>query len=144
MKKHAIEDPLGWHSLGVSFDCACGVRHALPIEACYVGERAAEKLAGFARGRCGARCLVVSDETTREAGGERLLSALGVHHAEITEKIFPGAGAEATEERALEVAAAGAEADFYVAIGSGTWPTWPRARVPARKSPCCSTPRPPR
>lgn len=113
-------EKLGWHSLGTAFECECGVTHSLPIEACYVGELAAEELAEFAQGRCGETALVVSDETTRALAGDKVLSLLGMHHKKILEKMFPGQGVEATQEIADEVAEAGREADFYVAIGSGT------------------------
>lgn len=111
---------LGWHSLGKAFDCDCGVRHELPIEACRVGTDAGEELARFAHGRCGARGLVISDEKTRKAGGEKLLSFLGLAHKELIEHVFPGGGPDATEEQAEEVARLGKECDFYVAVGAGT------------------------
>lgn len=113
-------EKLGWHSLGTSFLCTCGVRHELPIEACYVGEDAAEELAVFAHGRCSGRALVVSDENTRAAGGEPVLAALSMKQFEIAEKVYPGAGLEATGEEADRVAEAGKDCGFYVAIGSGT------------------------
>jgi len=113
-------EKLGWHSLGTSFDCTCGVTHSLPIEACYVGVEAAEELALFAQSRCGARALVVSDENTRAAGGEAVLAALGMRHKEIVEKVYPGGPLEATGEEADLVAEAGKDCDFYVGIGSGT------------------------
>ncbi|MBI2423782.1 MAG: iron-containing alcohol dehydrogenase [Candidatus Hydrogenedentes bacterium] len=110
----------GWHTLGQREECSCGEVHELPIEACYVDAGAARELAEFARGRGCRRAFVISDENTREADGEQLLSLLGVNHLAIDEKIYPGSGLEATQERADEVAAAGAEADVYVAIGAGT------------------------
>lgn len=113
-------EKLGWHSLGTSFDCACGVRHALPIEACYVGEDAAEELAIFAQGRCEGSAFVLSDENTRSAGGEAVLSALGMRHIPIVEHTYPGTELEATGEEAERVAAMGADCGFYVAVGSGT------------------------
>lgn len=113
-------EKLGWHSLGTSFDCSCGVRHSLPIEACYVGEDAAHELAVFAHGRCGDACLVISDVHTRKAGGEMVLGELGMHHKRIKEHVFTEESLEATLEKGEEVANLGAEADFYVAIGSGT------------------------
>lgn len=113
-------EKLGWHSLGASFMCTCGVRHELPIEACYVGEDAAEELAVFAQGRCTGKAFVVSDENTRDAGGEEVLSALGMKHIEVEEKIYPGHDLEATGEEADAVAEAGKDCGFYVAIGSGT------------------------
>jgi len=113
-------EKLGWHSLGTAFDCPCGVRHELPIEACCVGETAAEELADFSRNHCGERALVISDENTRHAGGDKLLSKLSAAHKEVREKVFPPAALEATLELAEEVAALGRDADFYVVIGSGT------------------------
>ena len=113
-------EKLGWHSLGASFECPCGVTHTLPIEACHIGSDAAQRLAEFARERCGATCLVVSDENTRQAGGERLLSALSGAGKRIEEQVYGSDPIEATEELGEEVAALGADADFFVAIGSGT------------------------
>ncbi|HPO14495.1 MAG TPA: iron-containing alcohol dehydrogenase [Candidatus Hydrogenedentes bacterium] len=111
---------LGWHSLGTSFDCPCGIRHELPIETCHVGETAALELAKFARERCGNAVLAVSDENTFRAGGEPVVKALRDAGKRIIEQRYPGAPFEATGERAEETAAAGKDADFYVAIGSGT------------------------
>lgn len=113
-------EKLGWHSLGTSFMCACGVRHELPIEACYVGEDAAEELAIFAHGRCEGDAFVLSDENTRAAGGEEVLTALGMKHFGIHEQVYAGSGLEATGEEAEKVAAQGKDCGFYVAIGSGT------------------------
>ncbi len=115
-----MTERLGWHSLGTVFDCVCGERHALPIETCYIGEEAAARLASFARGRCGTRGLLVADENTHAAGGEAVGRALCDAGKQITERIYAAAGLEATEERAQEVARCGVEADFYVAVGSGT------------------------
>ena len=111
---------LGWHSLGTSFDCSCGVTHAIPIEACYIGVDAAEKLAQFARDRCGRSCLVVSDQQTRHVGGERLLSALSSVGKRVEERVYGGARLEATEALGEEVIRLGGQMDFFVAIGSGT------------------------
>lgn len=113
-------EKLGWHSLGTSFECACGMRHELPIEACYVGEDAAEELAIFAHGRCAGTALVLSDENTRAAGGEEVLTALGMKHIGIEEKVYAGTVFEATGEEAELVAEAGKDCGFYVAVGSGT------------------------
>ncbi len=113
-------EKLGWETLGASFDCTCGQRHELPIEACYVGENADRQLATFAHGRCGRACLVVSDGNTRAAAGEGLFSLLGTHGTRIVEKIFPADSLTATDELAETVGRAGEELDFYVAVGSGT------------------------
>lgn len=113
-------EKLGWHSLGVSFDCPCGVRHELPIERCHTGADAARELARFARERCGGRALVLADTNTRAAGAEPVLSALGAAGKTVEEKVYDGAELDATEERAAEVALAGADCDFYVGVGAGT------------------------
>ena len=113
-------EKLGWHSLGKSFPCSCGVTHELPIEVCYLGEGAAKRLAAFARERCGASCLVVSDRNTRHAGGEPVLSALSAAGKTCTEKIYGAEPFEATEALGDEVAATGPDVDFFVGIGSGT------------------------
>jgi len=128
-------EKLGWHSLGTSFDCPCGEHHALPIEACYVGEQAAEELAAFAHGRCDGKALVVSDENTRQVAGERLLTALGRAHFDIVEKIYPGTEIEATQDRADEVAEAGKDCGFYVAIGAGTLSDLAKAAGSAQDKP---------
>ena len=92
----------------------------LPVEACWVGEDAAKRLAEFAGGRCGQKALVVADANTREADGEQVLTELGLHHKQLVEHTFPAAPLDATDSRAQEVAKAGADCDFYVAVGSGT------------------------
>ena len=113
---------LGWHSLGTSFDCVCGVTHHLPIEACYVGADAATRLADFAQTRCGQSCIVVSDENTRGAGGEPVLQALTHAGKRIMEKVYGAEPLEATDALGDEVAAIvhDADADFIVGVGSGT------------------------
>lgn len=115
-----MTERLGWHSLGTSFDCACGERHSLPIEACYVGDEAAARLADFARERCGALGLLVADENTYAAGGVEVARALGHAGKRLQEAIYPAEGLEAIGERAQEVGQRGCDADFYVAVGSGT------------------------
>lgn len=92
----------------------------VPVEVCYVGEDAAEELADFARGRCGTRGLVISDENTRAAAGEAPLRALRDAGKNLAEKVFPGGPLDATDTLAQQVAGLGEDADFYVAIGSGT------------------------
>lgn len=112
---------LGWHSLGSSFSCPCGITHRLPIEACHVGADAADRLAAFARERCGRSCLVLSDENTRQAAGNAPLSALSSAGKRLTEHVFPAdPPLEASEELGLRVADLGASADFFLGIGSGT------------------------
>lgn len=113
-------DKLGWHSLGAAFDCACGVRHELPVQACRIGADAADHLADYARAHCGRTVMIVADENTRHAARERVHRALAAAGKRIIEKTYPGAPLEATLERAQEVADAGQEADCYAAVGAGT------------------------
>jgi glycerol-1-phosphate dehydrogenase [NAD(P)+] len=111
---------LGWHTLGASFDCECGQRHALPIEACHIGEDAAVRLGAFSRERCASSVLLVSDENTWQAGGEKVEAALVDAGKRIVPHQFSGELLEASAELAESVAQAGADADFYVAVGAGT------------------------
>ncbi len=111
---------LGRHSLGTTFKCHCGEIHTLPIEACHVSIDAAPRLAQFARTRFGPSCLVVSDENTREAGGDRLLRALRDAGRVVHEYCFPGTPLDATDTVGDHVAQRAAEADFIVGLGSGT------------------------
>jgi glycerol-1-phosphate dehydrogenase [NAD(P)+] len=92
----------------------------LPIEIAYIGSGAAKRLAEFAEKRCGARCLVVSDENTRAAAGDPVLSALTAAGKTITEKSLTGPHVNATEALGNEVAETGADADFFVGVGAGT------------------------
>ena len=113
-------ETLGWHSLGTAFDCTCGERHELPIERCAIGPNAAEDLADFAHARCGASCLVVADENTLEAAGDKVHQALHDAGIRVEGKTYPATPFEATQEQADVVATAGREYDFYVAVGAGT------------------------
>ncbi|MBI4557229.1 MAG: iron-containing alcohol dehydrogenase [Candidatus Hydrogenedentes bacterium] len=111
---------LGWDSLGTSFDCTCGLVHRLPIRVCHIGTNAAARLAAFARAECGSSCLVVSDENTHRAAGDKLLSALSRAGKTVREQVYGPEPLDATAELAEEVKRLGAEADFFVAIGAGT------------------------
>ena len=111
---------LGWHTLGQAFDCACGQKHALPIQACHIGPGAARHLAAFARELGWSRCLVVSDENTRASDGDTLVRALRDAGIRPAEKQFADAPLEATDGAAKVVGEAGAEEDGYVALGGGT------------------------
>lgn len=91
-----------------------------PIQACYVGSDAAARLARFATERLGASCLIVADENTLAAGGERAVSALSAAGRHIIHKTYGPEPLEATEELGDEVAEASRNVDFIVAIGSGT------------------------
>ncbi|MBN2307790.1 MAG: iron-containing alcohol dehydrogenase [Candidatus Hydrogenedentes bacterium] len=85
-----------------------------------MGDRAAERLAQFARAHCGTSCLVVSDENTRAVGGEQVLRALCDAGIRVTEKRYGGGPIDASQELGDEVAEAGAALDFFAAIGGGT------------------------
>ena len=102
------------------FTTSLGQDFSVPMERCYVGSDAAQQLAAFAQDRCGAACLVVSDENTRQVGGESVMAALGNAGKKISEKTFGSALFDATDVLGDEVAEAAADADFIVAIGSGT------------------------
>ncbi len=111
---------LGWHSLGAAFDCACGVRHSLPIEACYVGEDAAARLGYFARERCGARAMIVADENTLRAAGDAVHAALRDAGKRLDDYTFTEKALDATDAAADLVRDRARGVDFLVAIGSGT------------------------
>ena len=91
-----------------------------PIKACHVGTDAAERLAAFASDHLGHSCLVVADENTLAVGGDKVLSALASAGKRITQKTYGPDPLDATEELGNEVASAGQDMDFFVAIGSGT------------------------
>lgn len=103
-----------------TYESSFGATFTVPMEACYVGDDAASKLAAFAKERCGRACLVVSDKNTRQAGGDTLLPALHDAGKSIDEKIFGADPFEATDVLGDEVAEAGMDVDCFVAIGSGT------------------------
>lgn len=111
---------LGRHSLGSTFDCACGQTHSLPIRVCSIGYDAASQLGNYARQNMGDSCFVVSDENTRLAGGTDVLDALTASGKTIQEHVYPGKPFEATEELGEEVRTLVGDADFLVGIGSGT------------------------
>lgn len=91
----------------------------LPIERCYIGRDAAAQLGAFAAKRCGASCLVISDVNTH-AVGKAALDALRAAGKTIGEHVFDESHLDATAELGDRVADLGANAEFFVAIGSGT------------------------
>lgn len=91
----------------------------LPIERCYIGRDAAAQLGSFSARRCGNACLVISDINTH-AAGKSALDALRAAGKEISEQIFDESHLDATAELGDRVADLGANAEFFVAIGSGT------------------------
>lgn len=92
----------------------------VPVDVCYVGENAADELGAFARRRCGGVGLIISDQNTRGAAGDAPYRALQDAGKHWYEKEFGAEPLDATQELADEVAEHGKEADFYVAIGSGS------------------------
>ena len=111
---------LGWQSLGTEFDCPCGERHRLPIEACYVGPEASARLAAFARDRCGATGIVLADANTRHAAGEGPVRALRDAGKTVHEILYDTPHLDATQEEGDALLERCGDADFFVAIGSGT------------------------
>jgi len=112
----AAADGLPFSKFTVSF----GAEYDVPMEACYAGEDAAERLGAFAKDRCGGTVVVVSDENTRAAGGEPVLKALKDAGKTIVEKQFDAKPVDATDTLGDKVADVHPAADGYVAIGSGT------------------------
>ena len=108
------------HSLDSGLARACEMAPNLALKALYVGDDAATQLAAFSREHAGQKCLVVSDANTRQVGGEVLLRALSAAGKSCTEKVFGSHPVDATDTLGDEVADAGVEVDFYVALGSGT------------------------
>lgn len=107
----------------------------VPVDVCYVGEDAAAELGAYARNHCGAVGLVLSDANTRAAAGDAPFRALRDAGKELLESVLPGTPLDATDYLAEEVGIAGAEADFYVAIGSGTLCDLAKAAGHAQKKP---------
>ncbi len=91
-----------------------------PIKACYVGTNAAARLADFASQHLGRSCLLVADENTLAAGGDKAVSALSAANRRIAHKTYGPEPLDATEELGDEVAASSRDVDFIVAVGSGT------------------------
>jgi len=111
---------LGWHSLGTDFSCACGKRHSLPIECCYIGDEAPKQLAKFAEERLGPTSFVVSDENTHQAGGEEVLNALSCVGKQSHHHLFDAEPIDATDTLGDAIAEKAHDQDFLVAIGSGS------------------------
>lgn len=91
-----------------------------PIAACHVGGDADEQLASYARGACATLCLLLCDENTREAAGDRVHCALGRAGKRISELCYGREPLDATEELAEEVAHHAQGAAFITAVGAGT------------------------
>ena len=112
-------DP-AWSRLGEAFERDFAQRHSLSIRACHIGSEAADELAEFARRSCGPAGLLISDENTRRAGGDEVVSALTKRNKSIAEKVYGAAALDATQACADETRALAEGSDFIVAIGSGT------------------------
>lgn len=111
---------LGWHSLGTEFACPCGEVHRLPIEACHIGTDAAARMAAFAKDRCGRKGVVIADPNTRGAAGDAPVAALRKAGKHIEEILFGRADLDATQEEGDALVRRTENAEFYVAVGSGT------------------------
>ena len=114
-----------------------------PIQACYVGVDAAERLAAFGSDRLGAACLVVADENTLAAGGERLLRALSAASRKIVHKTYGADPLDATED--LGKTSPSPRRTWMPLSPSVPAPsaTWPNMPAPNSPNPRSST-RPPR
>ena len=100
--------------LGV--DCACGKRHTCSIEKVYIEKGAAARLSEL----CEAynNVIIVADENTYAAGGERVIAALTDKKTE--KVIFDGKTVLIPDERAIDrVNAALGDAEIIIALGSG-------------------------
>lgn len=91
----------------------------LPIERCHIGAGAARELGAFAASRCGASCLVISDVNTHTLA-KPVIESLNGSGKKPIDHVFDEPHLDATEERGDEVARLGSNADFLVAVGSGT------------------------
>ncbi|MBI1319301.1 MAG: iron-containing alcohol dehydrogenase [Candidatus Hydrogenedens sp.] len=92
----------------------------VPIGCCCVGEDAAVQLADMAAARCGKKAFVLSDRNTRAAAGEAPYEALGRAGKKVTEHVYPADPIDASDKLAADVAVKGMDADFFVAVGSGS------------------------
>ncbi|MCP4640815.1 MAG: sn-glycerol-1-phosphate dehydrogenase [bacterium] len=106
--------------MGVALDKALEGFPGTGIDVCYMGDDAAVRLAAYAKEHCGTRCLVLSDENTRAVGGEAVLQALDAQGMRITEMVYGPEPLDASDTLGEEVATAGADDEFFVAVGSGT------------------------
>lgn len=126
---------LGWHSLGTEFACTCGETHRLPIEACAVGPDAAARMAAFAGERCGRVGFVIADPNTRAAAGDGPVRGLRDAGKQIEEIVYEDAHLDATQEAGDALVRRSGDADFYVAIGSGTLSDLAKYAGDVRKKP---------
>ena len=97
-------------------DCECGRRHECPIEKVYIEKGAVSKLAPLCAPY--GKILLVADENTYGAGGERVEKALA--DKETKRVIFDGKSVLIPDEEAVErVREALSESEVIIALGSG-------------------------
>lgn len=99
---------------------AAAMTDGLRLRECHVGEDAHERLAAAAREMGMRNALVVADENTLAAAGERIHKALTDAGCALHPKTFGPEPLDATMDLANEVAEAGKDADGYIAIGAGS------------------------
>jgi glycerol-1-phosphate dehydrogenase [NAD(P)+] len=110
---------LGWSHSGPSFAERYAKPYRLPIDECYVGRDAAERLGRYAR-TLGDSCLLVADENTWRAGGETVAAALAKAGVRFTEHRFGAEPFEATDTLGDIVQDKVSDAAFVLGVGSGT------------------------
>ncbi len=100
--------------LGV--DCKCGRRHICDIEHVYIEKDACRRLGALTDGK--ENILIVADENTYAAAGERTLSALS--GKKINKVIFSGERVLIPDEKAIETVTKMLEnTELIIGIGSG-------------------------
>ena len=97
-------------------DCECGKHHTCSIEKVYIEKGAVARLSELCADYKSA--IIVADENTYGAGGERVEAALS--DKEISKVIFDGSTVLIPDEKAIEkVNACLGDAEIIIALGSG-------------------------
>lgn len=97
-------------------DCSCGRRHECDIEHVFIEKNACERLGKLTVGKN--NILVVADENTYAAAGERTVSALAGKN--VGKVIFPGSSVLIPDERAIEAVTRAIDGvELIVGVGSG-------------------------
>lgn len=97
-------------------DCECGRRHECDIEHVYIEKDACMRLDALTAGKD--KILVVADENTYAAAGERTISALA--GKKIKKVIFPGSAVLIPNERATDTVTKALDGEeLIVGVGSG-------------------------
>lgn len=107
-------------SLHQALEHATRMAPGMALRVCHIGEDAADRLGAEARALGLRAVLAVSDANTHAAVGDAVHRALRDAGIAVHDHRFGAAPLDATMEQAHAVAAAGADADGYVAIGSGS------------------------